>query len=42
LEKALGREIPIMPSEFFKARIHGASEKDIVHSVNNVNVFLLE
>uniref|UniRef100_A0A6V7VR78 glutamate dehydrogenase [NAD(P)(+)] n=2 Tax=Meloidogyne TaxID=189290 RepID=A0A6V7VR78_MELEN len=32
LEKALGREIPIMPSEFFKARIHGASEKDIVHS----------
>uniref|UniRef100_A0A914ND00 Glutamate dehydrogenase n=1 Tax=Meloidogyne incognita TaxID=6306 RepID=A0A914ND00_MELIC len=32
LEKALGRDIPIMPSEFFKARIHGASEKDIVHS----------
>uniref|UniRef100_A0A1I8B7B6 glutamate dehydrogenase [NAD(P)(+)] n=1 Tax=Meloidogyne hapla TaxID=6305 RepID=A0A1I8B7B6_MELHA len=32
LEKALGREVPITPSELFMARIHGASEKDIVHS----------
>lgn len=32
VEKALGKKVPIEPSDLFQARIHGASEKDIVNS----------
>ena len=32
IERALDKPIPIEPSEKFKSRIAGASEKDIVHS----------
>ena len=32
LERGLGTKVPVEPSESFKAKIAGASEKDIVHS----------
>jgi glutamate dehydrogenase (NAD(P)+) len=32
LERALGKDVPVHPSDSFKKRIAGASEKDIVHS----------
>lgn len=32
LKSHFGKDIPILPSESFKKRISGASEKDIVHS----------
>ena len=32
LERVLGKEVPVHPSDSFKKRIAGASEKDIVHS----------
>nr|AEO44571.1 glutamate dehydrogenase [Teladorsagia circumcincta] len=32
LEKAIGKEAPVIPNDAFAAKIAGASEKDIVHS----------